>query len=136
MEEHRREVGKRIAALREAKGLSQPQLAFNAGISQPSLWAIENGKTVEVTARTFIALCRALDTTWEHLWEGAEAGAEQAESEAQLVAIYRQLAPAGRMAVLQSAHAVRSALPPPKPQTILISRTKGERQADLKKKAS
>lgn len=111
MEEHRRAVGKRIAELRKEKGLTQPQLAFNAGISQPSLWAIEAGKTVEVTARTFIELCRALETTWEHLWEGSPAAG--AKDEEELVAIFRRLPPAARLAVLQSARTMQTAFPSP-----------------------
>lgn len=117
MEEHRQAVGERIAALRERAGLSQPALAHLAGIKQPSLWAIENGKTIDVTARTLISLCRALSTTLEYVWDGAGEEADDGEAEAELVAIYRQLATPGRLAVLQSARAVLAAMPPEPPHT-------------------
>lgn len=107
---HRLALGQRIADLRETRLLSQPQLAFNAGIAQPSLWAIEKGRTVEITARTLIALCRALDTTWEYLWDGADVPEEQARIEAELVACYRSLPDAGRIALLQSARGLRQAM--------------------------
>lgn len=107
-------MGQRIARLRERAGLSQPALADAAGIKQPSLWAIEAGRTVEVTARTLLSLCRALHTTVDYVWDGST-GAADPESEAELVAIYRQLTPPARLAVLQSARTVLAAVPPPTP---------------------
>lgn len=115
MAKHRQAMGLRISELRERAGLSQPALADAAGIKQPSLWAIENGRTVNVTARTLIALCRALCTTIEYVWDGADEDASDAEAEAELVAIYRQLVPAGQLAVLQSARSVLAAMPPEPP---------------------
>jgi transcriptional regulator with XRE-family HTH domain len=100
---HRKEVGERIATRRENKGLSQSQLAALAGISQPSLSAIETGKTVRVTAKTFVGICRALETTWEFLWDGSE---QSGEDEAELLAIFRSLEPPDRKAVLYSARTI------------------------------
>lgn len=106
---HRVAMGKRIKKLRERCELSQPALAAMADITQPSLWAIENGQTKEVTARTLFGLRHALGTTVEYLWIGSEQTVEEAMDEAELVNIYRQLLPAGRGAVLQSARTVLAA---------------------------
>lgn len=107
--QHRASVGKRIAALRVAKGLTQPQLAHLAGISQPSLWDIEAGETKRVTANTFVGLCRALSTTWDYLWDGgANVLAEaDAQAEAELVAIFRSLKPPARGAFIDAARMAR-----------------------------
>lgn len=106
MDEQRKAVGDRISKLRAVRGLSQPELAAEARISQPSLWSIENGKTVEVTARTLIGLCRALGTTWEYLWDGE---ADTSQLEAGLLAIYRQLSDNGKAALLHSGQVLLNA---------------------------
>lgn len=111
-EAHRTAMGKRIEDLRERCELSQPALAAMADITQPSLWAIENGQTKEVTARTLFGLCHALGTTVEYLWIGSEQTEQEAMDEAELVSIFRQLLPAGRGAVLQSARTVLAAQGP------------------------
>jgi transcriptional regulator with XRE-family HTH domain len=100
MEKDRLALGKRIADLRESKGWTQTELAANATIAQPSLWSIEKGKTVEITARTLIALARALGTTWEYLWEGSEV---DTAAEAELLACYRSLSSSSKGALMQSA---------------------------------
>lgn len=106
---HRKAVGERVAKLRLARGLTQPQLALAAGIAQPSLSDIENGLTVRVTAQTFIGICRALATTWEYLWDGGEADQARADaqSEAELVAIFRGMQPQAREAFLTFARGAR-----------------------------
>lgn len=104
---HRKEIGGRIATLRKSRGMTQPELAFAAGITQPSLWAIESGDTKRVTAHSFIALCKALSTTWEYLWEGSAQSPEQAAEEAELVAIYRGLVPHAREAFMDAARMAR-----------------------------
>lgn len=116
MDERRSALGKRVAGLRQAKLLTQPALAADAGLSQPTLWAIEKGETKEVTARSLFALAGALGTTVEYLWDGRSGEEEESE----LVAIFRRLAPNGRMAVLQAARAVLAANPPPPPRLTAI----------------
>lgn len=117
MEDHKKGVGKRIVALRTAMGVTQPELAELAKISQNALWKIEKGRTVEVTATTFIALCRSLNTTWEYLWEGAGPQSEddRAAEEAELLAICRRLEPKARAAILMTAHTVLAAAQPTTP---------------------
>lgn len=104
-------LGGRIAFLRVHKGWSQTELATKAGIRQPSLWAIEHNEVKAITVATFLALCRALDTTWEYLWEGSQAAPDLATQESELVAIFRTLDDSARMAVLQSARTVKAARP-------------------------
>ena len=53
-------LGSRIAALREARGLTQHQLARLIGVSQPSLSNIEADKTKKLRGDTLAGLCRAL----------------------------------------------------------------------------
>lgn len=106
---HRKELGARVEALRLRCDLSQPALASMADITQPSLWAIENGRTKEITARTLFGLSHALGTTVEHLWSGSQQSVQDAMDEVELVAVFRELSSSGRGAVLQSARTVRAA---------------------------
>lgn len=109
----RKALGKRITELRADKGHSQAQLAGLAGIAQPSLWAIEKGETKEITASTLIAICRALGTTVEYLWDGTASGIDARRDEAELVAIYRKLDETSRRAVLETARGVLRAIGDP-----------------------
>lgn len=111
--EHREALGKRVASLRERAGFSrQGDLAEAASIRQPSLSAIESGKTQEVTARVLIALARALGTTVDHVWDGSDRSEEDAANEAELIATYRVLPPPGKTALMQSSKSLRSAFKP------------------------
>lgn len=44
LEEHRREIGQRLAALRESRGLTQDELAHQAGVSEKTVSRLENGR--------------------------------------------------------------------------------------------
>lgn len=57
----------RLRALREARGLSLAALSRRAGISKPSIWAWETGKTVPRT-RSVDALAKALGVTSAEIW--------------------------------------------------------------------
>lgn len=61
-------VGDNIKRLREAKGISQRQLAREAGISQPLLCQIERG-TKNPSLPVGVAIAKALGTTAEQLLE-------------------------------------------------------------------
>lgn len=63
----------RLRALREAQGLSLAALSRRAGISKPSIWAWETGKTTP-RARSIEALARALSVDSAEIW-GGDAGA-------------------------------------------------------------
>lgn len=60
-----------LAALRKARGLTQPQLARLAGISQPVLWRYERGDNEPKGLRSALALAAVLrvkvTTIWPHL---------------------------------------------------------------------
>lgn len=51
MQDIQREVGNRIKALRQAKGVTQDQLAELAGLNRAHLYRLENGKQ-SMTLRT------------------------------------------------------------------------------------
>lgn len=60
MEEHRKEVALRLTALREARGLTQEELAYAAGVSNKTISRLENGRN-EPELDTLRKLAKALD---------------------------------------------------------------------------
>jgi transcriptional regulator with XRE-family HTH domain len=66
-------IGDRIIALRTALGLKQNQLARLIKISQPSLSAIESGKTKELKGPTLERACKVLRTNPDWLNHGVGA---------------------------------------------------------------
>ena len=56
----------RMRQAREAKGLSQAQLARAVGVSQGLIWAIENGRKTP-SLEVFVRLCAALSLPLEAL---------------------------------------------------------------------
>jgi transcriptional regulator with XRE-family HTH domain len=56
-------VGKRIATLRQMKGLSLPELADRAGISKGYLWQIENESGPNPSLGVLTKVAEALETT-------------------------------------------------------------------------
>ena len=62
----------RLKSARAAKDLSQQQLADMVSVSRQTINAIEKGD-YHPTIRLCIAICRALDKTWDQLfWEEEE----------------------------------------------------------------
>lgn len=59
-------VGKQIRTIRESKGISQSELAKNAGISQPALCQIERG-TKNPSLQIGGEIARLLECTVEEL---------------------------------------------------------------------
>ena len=51
---------KKIIALRKAKDWKQAELARRSGLSQPSVWALEHGRTILVKFETLEAIAGAL----------------------------------------------------------------------------
>lgn len=72
IELHAMSMGKRIKTLREAKGLSQQQLADQLGVSRAavSLWELDATKNIKNV--TMLALCQILGTTQEYLLFGPQ----------------------------------------------------------------
>jgi transcriptional regulator with XRE-family HTH domain len=61
-------IGKRIAELREKRGLTLSQLAKLVGMSKSALWAVEQGR-VSPTISTLWKIANALDVTFGELVE-------------------------------------------------------------------
>jgi transcriptional regulator with XRE-family HTH domain len=106
------DTGKRIRALRVARGLKQKDLARAIGIAAPSLSELETGKSKEPSGSVLAALCRVLHTNGEWLLTGkGEAGAYFTldGDQAEMQAIWDQLPPQGQSALLATARGLRDA---------------------------
>lgn len=66
-------MGKRIAQLREDKGMTQKQLADRAGISSTFLSEVENGKR-NISMGKLVSIAEELETTTDYLARGAHSG--------------------------------------------------------------
>lgn len=97
-------IGKRIEALRIARGWSQTQAAKELGIKQPSLSDIEKGVTKTLRGETVANLCKVFHTTAEYIYYGS-AGSNDPELplvEAELIYMARSLTPDRRQTALDS----------------------------------
>lgn len=65
------DIGRRIAELRAARGLTQEQLAERLGIDPTHLQKIEGGR-LNVTVRTLVTLAAALGCTPGELFEAPQ----------------------------------------------------------------
>lgn len=61
--------GQKIKQLRELKGISQKQVADEAGIKPSSYFNIENGKTQSISIEVGKGIARALDVAFNELFE-------------------------------------------------------------------
>jgi transcriptional regulator with XRE-family HTH domain len=64
-------MGQRIKALREARGMSQQELADAVGVSKSAVSQWELGQSQNVKLKTFLALLESLRTDMEYLVYGA-----------------------------------------------------------------
>lgn len=64
-----KELGKRIKATREAKGLSGVELAHRCDFDKSNLGRIENGRT-KPTITTLIKICRVLEVDLSNIFQG------------------------------------------------------------------
>lgn len=102
-------LGERIRALRVAARKSQPALAAEVGISQPSLHNIESGKTRTIRGATLAGLCRALNVSPEVLLGSKRSvSQEQVLHEAEMMALWRSLSEENRSHVLAVSRALAS----------------------------
>lgn len=104
---HMPTIGKRIEALRIAKGLSQTALAKRVGISQPSLSNIEKDKTETLRGETLAGLCAALDVSPDVILRGRGRDPESILFERELVAAWREMTPEDQQHLLAVARALR-----------------------------
>lgn len=65
-------MGKRIKALRQAKGLSQQDLADRLGITKGAVMHWETGRTKNIKNETMLELVRILETDQEFLLFGPD----------------------------------------------------------------
>lgn len=66
------EMGDRIKTLRQARSLTQEQLAERLGVSKMAVSQWETGATKNPGLKTFLALCDELATTPHYLIFGAD----------------------------------------------------------------
>lgn len=60
-------MGKRITALREARGLSAVELADKIGVTRALVWQWEQDIVKGIRPENFLRLCHALGVTGEYL---------------------------------------------------------------------
>lgn len=112
---NRMQTGKRIRALRIARGLKQKDLAKAIGIAAPSLSELETGQSKEPSGPVLTALCRVLQTNAEWLLTGkGDPGAALPINgdQAELQAIYSALPETARTRLLDYARGLRDAHDP------------------------
>lgn len=109
------DTGKRIRALRVARGMTQRTLARLLGIAAPSLSELETGKSKEPSGPVLAGLCRVLHTNQDWLLTGkGEAGAYVMldGDQTELQAIWQVLPAEGKSALIAAARALRDAYVP------------------------
>jgi transcriptional regulator with XRE-family HTH domain len=106
------DTGKRIRALRMARGMKQKDLARAIGVAAPSLSELETGKSKEPSGPVLAALCRALQTNQDWLLTGKGSPAAYAPldgDQTEVAAIWERLPDEGRAALLATARGLRDA---------------------------
>ena len=66
--------GGKITLLRKSKGISMAELARRAGISQPSLWALEHRVTKQPKAETLLRIAAALGVPLREIMKPSKKG--------------------------------------------------------------
>ena len=61
-------MGYRIKEAREARKMTQIELAEKSGVSRTTISGLENGTLRATTTKTLLNLARALETTVDHLF--------------------------------------------------------------------
>lgn len=56
-------MGYRIKQVREAKGLSQEELAAKANVSRTTIWTLETNPKAQTNTGTLVKIAKALDCT-------------------------------------------------------------------------
>lgn len=61
-------MGYKIREIREAKNMTQEELAEKSGISRGTISALENGSERNTTSKTLLKIARALETTVDNIF--------------------------------------------------------------------
>jgi DNA-binding XRE family transcriptional regulator len=56
-------MGHKLRSVREAKGLSQEELAKKADVSRTTIWSLETNPNAQTTTKTLQKIADALETT-------------------------------------------------------------------------
>jgi transcriptional regulator with XRE-family HTH domain len=92
----------KIITLREALGLNQSELARGAGLSAPTIWALENGKTVEPKYETLRDVAKALGVSLPEIM----ADEQPSDIDDQILSAAGALSPPNKAALLAAAKAL------------------------------
>jgi transcriptional regulator with XRE-family HTH domain len=109
-------VGKRIKALRLAKGLDQGELAKAAKIANSTLSDLERGDSARPRGDTLVRLAAVLEVDHDWLMTGHGLPTPKVQpdlDESQLLTLYRDLSEANRSALLATAQALLNSQPEP-----------------------
>lgn len=61
-------MGYKIKEMREAKDMTQEELAEKSGVSRVTISGLENGTERNTTSKTLVKIARALDCTVEQIF--------------------------------------------------------------------
>lgn len=100
----------KIIALRKERGWGQSELARRAGMSAPSLWALENGRTKMPKFHTLQSLAITLGVPIQAILADKQAP----DLDDRLAAATSALSPANKAAILGAAEALLKSQKPPK----------------------
>ena len=56
-------MGHKLKEFREAKGLTQEELADKANVSRTTIWSLETNPDVQTTTKTLVKIAEALEST-------------------------------------------------------------------------
>lgn len=73
-------MGDRIRMLRQARGLTQPQLAAEVGVSKSAVSQWEDGSVANIKLQTFLRLVEVLRTDYEYLIFGPDRNQAQRQA--------------------------------------------------------
>lgn len=109
-------VGKRIKALRLAKGMDQGELARAAKIAQSTLSDLERGDSARPRGDSLIRLAAALEVDHDWLMTGQGLPTQKVHpsiEEGHLLTMFRDLSEANRAALVATARALLDSQPEP-----------------------
>lgn len=104
-------IGKRIHALRTARGWSQTEAAARLGIKQASLSQLETGVSKSLAGETLAKMCKEYHSTAEYIVFGLDGDGdpELPMLQAELLFMLRGLTPERRSALIDSARGMYNA---------------------------